>query len=185
VKSRQAAANLLTCCNFASGITAIFLPRGTPPTRRSLFILLGALCDSLDGSLARDSGRPTRLGAWADGVSDAVTCGVAPAVILITSDESCPPRDATAAAGVYLGAIAWRNWRYGIEPRTSHVFRGLPVTGAGVMFALACQARMSHRALSRWALGLGIAMVSPTQVLSGEALLAKMVRRTPSSNWPA
>lgn len=185
MRSRQLAANLLTCCNFASGISAIFLPRGTSPTRRSAFILFGALCDSLDGTLARDSGHPTRLGAWADGISDAVTCGIAPAVIL-TSDPPMP-RTTTSltAAAAYLGAIAWRNWRYGIEPRTSHIFRGLPVTGAGAMFALACQVRMPARALSCWAFALMIAMVCPTRVPSGEALLAKIVKRTPSSNWPA
>jgi phosphatidylserine synthase len=185
VTSRHLAANLLTCCNFVSGISAIFLPRGTSPARRSTFILLGALCDSIDGSLARDCGRPTRLGAWADGVSDAVTCGMAPAVILASDPPVPRSRTSLAAGAAYLAAIAWRNRRYGIEPRTSHVFRGLPVTGAGVLFALGCQARMSARALSYWAFALAVAMVSHTRVLSGEALLAKMVRRTPSSNWPA
>lgn len=185
MKSRQAAANLLTGCNFAAGISAVLLPRGTTPARRSTFILLGALCDSVDGSLARDSGRPTRTGAWADGVSDAVTCGVAPAVILISGDQSPRSRASSAAASAYLTATAWRNWKYGIEPRTSHVFRGLPVTGAGVLFALACQARVAPRALAYWAYGLAVAMVSPTPIMSGEALLAKVVKRTPSSNWPA
>jgi CDP-diacylglycerol--serine O-phosphatidyltransferase len=185
VRSRQLAANLLTCCNFVSGTTAIFLPRESPPARRCVFILLGAACDSLDGSLARDSGHPTRLGAWADGVSDAVTCGIAPAIILASGAQSPRTRTSSAAAATYLGAIAWRNWRYGIDPRTSHVFRGLPVTGAGVLFALGCQVRMSTRAQSYWTFGLAIAMVIPTRVLSGEALLAKMAKRTPSSNWPA
>ena len=139
----------------------------------------------MDGSLARDCGHPTRLGAWADGVSDAVTCGVAPTVVLASRAPLRRTKTSSAAAAAYLGAIAWRNWRYGIDPRTSHVFRGLPVTGAGVLFALGCQARLSARALNYWSFGLAIAMVSPIRVLSGEALLAKMVKRTPSSNWPA
>jgi phosphatidylserine synthase len=185
VRSRQLVANLLTGCNFASGTSAIFLPPGTTPTHRSTFILLGALCDSVDGSLARDSGHPTRLGAWADGISDAVTCGIAPAVILTGGSPLPRPRLSSAAATAYVGAIAWRNLRYGIEPRTSHVFRGLPVTGAGVLFALACQARISERALRLWALVLAFAMMSPTRVLSGEALMAKLLKRAPSSNWPA
>lgn len=62
---------------------------------------------------------------------------------------------------------------------------GLPVTGAGVLFALACQARIAPRALAYWACVLAIAMVSPTQVLSGEVLLAKVLKRAPSSKWPA
>src|SRR5690242_18953285 len=183
-RSRHLAANLLTCCNFSSGIAAISLPNGTSPARRSTFILLGALCDSLDGSLARDSGHPTRLGAWADGISDAVTCGIAPAVILASSPQSPPTRLSSLAPAAYLGAVAWRIHRYGIGPRTSHSFRGLPVTGAGVLFALGCQMRASARARTYWALTLVVAMGSPTHVLSGEALLAKLMKRPPSSNWP-
>lgn len=184
-RSRHLVANLLTCCNFSSGIAAIFLPGGTTPARRSTFILLGALCDSLDGSLARDSGHPTRLGAWADGISDAVTCGIAPAVILASNRPSPPTRLSTVAPAAYLGAIAWRIWRFGIGPRTSHSFRGLPVTGAGVLFALGCQMRVSARTRTNWALALVVAMASPIHVLSGEALLARMVKRTPSSKWPS
>jgi CDP-diacylglycerol--serine O-phosphatidyltransferase len=183
-RSRQLVANLLTCCNFSSGIAAIFLPNGTSPARRSTFILLGALCDSLDGSLARDSGYPTTLGAWADGVSDAVTCGIAPAVVLASNRPAPRTALSSVAPAAYLAAIAWRIGRYGIGPRTSHVFRGLPVTGAGVLFALGCQVRMSASALAYWTLALVVAMLSPTRILSGEALLAKMCKRAPSSNWP-
>lgn len=124
------------------------------------------------------------VGAIADKVSDTVTCGIAPAAILVRSQPTGPDALSSVVATAYLAAVAWRSKRTGIRPRTSHVFRGLPDVGAGILFALGCQMRMSPRALTNLALVLTVAMVSPMRVLSGEALLAKMLKRTPSANWP-
>jgi len=177
-RSQHVLADTLTFCNLAAGTAAILLPGR--PVRRSALILAGALCDTLDGPLARRSGNPTEFGAAADGISDLITCGVAPAALLATC--SAPRRTTLSriAPGIYLAAAAWRLARYGIGPRTSHVFRGLPVTGAGVAVAVGCQARLPPRALTYLALGLGAAMVSRMRVLSGEAL----VRRSTDLNIP-
>jgi CDP-diacylglycerol---serine O-phosphatidyltransferase len=171
-KFQYALANILTLANLTSGAAAITLPGRERTVRRSFLILLGALCDSIDGSLARSSGKPTEFGAAADGVSDIVTCGVAPVVVLARG-ASTRTRSTNIASGFYLAAAAWRVARYGIGPRRSHVFRGLPVTGGGVIFALGCQLRLPPRALNFLAIGLGLAMFSPIRVLSGEALVRR------------
>lgn len=165
-------ANALTLANLTSGITAILLPGERRTIRRSTLILVGALCDSVDGSLARNSGNPTEFGAAADGVSDIITCGVAPAVILARSGP-IETRLSRVAPGLYIAAAAWRVAKYGIGPRRSHVFRGLPVTGAGVLFAVGCQLRLPPRALTYLAVALVVAMLSPIRVLSGEALIRR------------
>jgi CDP-diacylglycerol---serine O-phosphatidyltransferase len=165
-------ADALTGGNLAFGIAAILLPGEGQTVRRSTFVLLGALCDTLDGPFARHSGNPTEFGAAADGVSDVITCGVAPAAILARCSTS-GPRLSRIAPGFYMATAAWRLARYGIGPRQSHVFRGLPVTGAGILFALGCQLRLPPRALTYLAVALGIAMVSPMRVLSGEALVRR------------
>ncbi|HEY7950219.1 MAG TPA: CDP-alcohol phosphatidyltransferase family protein [Solirubrobacterales bacterium] len=169
---QHALANALTLANLTSGITAILLPGEGRTVRRSTLILVGALCDSVDGSLARNSGNPTEFGAAADGVSDIITCGVAPAVVLARSGP-IGTRLSRVAPGFYIAAAAWRVARYGIGPRRSHVFRGLPVTGAGVLFAAGCQLRLPPRALTYLAIALGVAMLSPIRVLSGEALIRR------------
>jgi CDP-diacylglycerol---serine O-phosphatidyltransferase len=165
-------ANILTLANLTSGIVAILLPGKERTVRRSALILVGALCDSVDGSLARNSGNPTEFGAAADGVSDIITCGVAPAVVLARAG-SIRTRFSRVVPGFYLAAAAWRVARYGIGPRRSHVFRGLPVTGAGVIFAAGCQLRLPPRALTFLGVAIGVAMLSPIRVLSGEALIRR------------
>ena len=165
-------ANALTLANLTSGTAAILLPGEKRAVRRSTLILVGALCDSVDGSLARNSGRPTEFGAAADGVSDVITCGVAPAVVLARNGQ-ITTRLSRIAPGFYLVAAAWRVAKYGIGPRRSHVFRGLPITGAGVIFAAGCQLRLPPRALTLLAVALGVAMLSPIRVLSGEALIRR------------
>ena len=163
-------ANALTAGNLASGIASTLLPGEGRTVHRSTLILAGALCDALDGPLARRSGKPTEFGAAADNISDVITCGVAPAVVLARSGV-VETRLSRIAPGLYIGATAWRVARNGIGPRRSHVFRGLPITGAGILFAVGCQLRLPPRALAYWAIALSAAMLSQIRVLSGEALL--------------
>lgn len=170
---QYAVANALTGANLASGIAATLVPGEEKTVRRSTFILAGALFDALDGPLARHSGNPTEFGAAADNISDVITCGVAPAIVL-TRSGATDTRLSKLAPALYIGATAWRVARNGIGPRRSHVFRGLPITGAGVLFALGCQVRLPPQALTYWAIALSLAMLSPIRVLSGEALLREL-----------
>ncbi len=149
--------------------------------RRSALLLFGALCDSIDGTFARRSGNPTARGATADHVADFITFGIAPAAILVGHGSARGTLLSRIAAGFYIAAAAGRKIRYGTGPRTSHVFRGLPDMGAGVIFALGCQVKLSPRALTYLTLGLGAAMLSSVRVLSGEAVLRRLGRGNPES----
>jgi CDP-diacylglycerol--serine O-phosphatidyltransferase len=149
--------------------------RGNPRVPSGL-ILLGALFDSLDGPLARRSGHLTDEGARADGISDVVTCGIAPAVLLGTLAPPDPKAVDRLAPRLYVAAIAWRVVKYGFPPRESHVFTGMPVTGAGVAMAVGFQLGLPPRAMSYLALGAVGAMLSRVPVLSGEAMLRRGVR---------
>jgi CDP-diacylglycerol--serine O-phosphatidyltransferase len=172
-RAQHVLADALTGCNLACGIAATLLPGEGRPIRRSTLILVGALCDTLDGPLARKSGNPTDFGAAADSISDVMTCGVAPAALLATCRPANRARLLRAAPGFYIAAAAWRLARYGIGHRTSHVFRGLPVTGAGIALAVGYHTRLPPRPLGSLALVLSAAMVSPIRVLSGEALIRR------------
>ncbi len=167
-------ANVLTCCNLLAGTAAVFLPG----SRRagSTLILVGALCDSLDGPLARRSGQLTDEGARADGICDVVTCGIAPAVLLASAASTRPSAVDRLAPGVYVAAIAWRVVKYGFPPRTSHVFTGMPVTGAGVTMAIGLQLPLAPRARTYLALGVAAMMLSRLPILSGEAIVRRDLR---------
>jgi len=141
--------------------------------RRSALILAGICCDAVDGTIARRSGNATVPGAAADGISDTVTCGIAPAVLLARWPPTRRTPLARIAPVVYLAAVAWRIVRYGVRPRTSHVFIGLPIGGAGLIFAVACQARLPRLAMDYLTVALSAAMVSRARVLSAEALVRR------------
>jgi CDP-diacylglycerol--serine O-phosphatidyltransferase len=175
--SQHALAGVLTGCNLAAGIAATLLSGEGRPVRRSTLMLVAAVCDALDGPLARRSGRPTELGAAVDGVADLISFGVAPAALLASREPTGRIPLSRIAPGFYMGTAAWRLARYGFAPRTSHVFRGLPLTGAGVILAIGCHARLPPRALTCLSVALGVAMVSPVRVLSGEALAREAYTR--------
>lgn len=174
-RRRHVVANFLTTCNLAAGTGAVF-SRGDNRLRSGL-ILLGALCDSLDGPLARRSGHLTEEGARADGICDVVTCGIAPAVLLGNSPHPGPTTIDRIAPRLYIAAIAWRVVKYGFPPRESHVFTGMPVTGAGVIMAAGFQLRLSPRAMTYLTLAVVATMLSRVPVLSGEAILSRSARR--------
>lgn len=176
-KALHVLADTLTCCNLASGITAMLLSEEGPPVRRSALLLFGALCDSVDGTFARRSGHPTERGAMADHFADFISFGIAPAAILASYGSASETRLSRVAPGFYIAAAAGRKIRYGTGPRTSHVFHGLPDMGAGVIFALGCQAKVSPRGLTYLMLGLGAGMLSSVRVLSGEAFLRRLSRQ--------
>jgi CDP-diacylglycerol--serine O-phosphatidyltransferase len=172
-KSQRVLADVLTCCNLVSGIAATLLSGQGRPVRRSTLILLAAVCDALDGPLARRSGCATELGAATDGVADLISFGVAPATLLANS-ASCTAAS-TLASGLYTAAAAWRLARYGSRPRTSHIFRGLPLTGAGIVLTTGLHARVPPSVSSCLALALALAMVSGVPVPSGEELVHRVV----------
>lgn len=164
-------ANAVTSGNFAAGVAAILRREEGRPVRRSALILAGIFCDSLDGTIARRSGNATVPGAAADAVSDIVTCGIAPVVLLAGWPPTHRTPLARIAPGCYLAAIAWRTARYGIKPRTSHAFVGLPMGGAALIFAVACEARLPRWAMDYLTVALSAAMISRIRVLSVEALI--------------
>lgn len=129
----------------------------------------------LDGPLARRSRHVTRLGAATDGVADLISFGVAPATLLA---DTAAPTASVFVPGLYAGAAAWRLARYGARPRTSHIFRGLPLTGAGIALTCGLHMELSPRHSIRLALVLALAMVSGIPFLSGEEVARRAMGRS-------
>ncbi len=148
---------LLTLGNLVSGFAAIIaatkdpaakglgLPFGwTPLYAACMFILLGMICDGLDGSAARLTRTMSRMGAELDSLADVVTFGIAPAIIacrLVGVDmpffspewSSVLHKAVFGAAAVYASCTALRLARYNTEdasPEAHGGFTGLPSPGA-------------------------------------------------------
>ncbi len=115
-------------------------------------VLIGMLFDCFDGLIARVTCSITQFGAQLDSLADVITCGAAPAVLLVTfmtqqlAGESILPspvsehflgRATWISAAVYLAFSAIRLARFNVEnARSDHdyrTFRGLPSPGAAAL----------------------------------------------------
>ena len=74
--------NIITIQNLLCGLCAILFAYKNSLWIAAIFILAGAICDVLDGLIARLLGVQSEFGKQLDSFSDIVTFGVAPGVIL-------------------------------------------------------------------------------------------------------
>jgi CDP-diacylglycerol--serine O-phosphatidyltransferase len=113
-------------------------------TRAALFIFAAAVVDFLDGFLARLLKAPSEMGKQLDSLSDVVSFGVAPGMILYQMLRMGYARgenglDISTAlllpAFLYTAAVAWRLAKFNISTNQSSSFRGVPSPAAGLLIA--------------------------------------------------
>jgi CDP-diacylglycerol---serine O-phosphatidyltransferase len=97
-------------------------------------ILLAAIIDGVDGTVARKLNAAGPWGGQLDSLSDIVAFGVAPAFLFASAypDAYAPVRLAMALA--FVAAGAFRLARFHILPSSAY-FYGLPIPSAGVLLA--------------------------------------------------
>lgn len=186
--------NTLTLCNSWCGFAAILwtlnayvrVPAGAVPTETyntlavAALIILGAMIfDVLDGFAARMLNATSMHGLQMDSLSDMVTFGVAPAVLMAVMTHRLQGIQTTFQVWVtyllcsaYVGCTALRLATYNVKAieKTGNdtVFHGLPSPGAAAAIAsLVLAVRVFGHDLSKFALifpiyaaVLGILMVS-------------------------
>ncbi len=112
----------------------------------SLFIGAGAVVDYLDGFLARLLKAGSEMGRELDSLSDVVTFGVAPSLILyqflrlsLAADQEALDQTMIGLLPAFLipAAAAWRLARFNLNAGTAvpTYFQGLPVPAAGLFVA--------------------------------------------------
>ena len=159
---------LFTLGNLVSGFAAIHYaykgaewqgPWGwSGLTMAGALIFLGMLLDSIDGTVARLTRSVTELGAALDSLADLVTCGVAPAVMVLSlvagylgddgqltllgPDADLPwGKVVWGIAAVYVCCAALRLARFTVEtepakgPNDHMAFHGMPSPGAAGLVA--------------------------------------------------
>lgn len=108
-----------------------------------VLIFGGMLFDALDGSAARMTGQESQFGAELDSLCDAVTFGVAPAVIVwrIGDSQALPFKLSWAIGVLFALCVLIRLARYNVETSqgdTHESFEGLPSpAAAGTIAAFA------------------------------------------------
>ena len=110
----------------------------------SLFIGLAAVVDFLDGFVARLFKAESDMGKQLDSLSDLVSFGVAPGLIVyqflrLSISGSADGLDASFVwllpAFILPCAAAWRLARFNLDNSQSFSFKGMPVPAVGLFFA--------------------------------------------------
>src|SRR5688572_323219 len=154
--------NLFTLLNLFLGVTAIIFILQTGETIVSdregimqihlpekiawgaLLIFCAAVVDFLDGFLARLLKANSPMGAQLDSLSDVVSFGVAPGLIIyqllrISYAHEEAGLDVSIAfllpALIIPGAAAWRLAKFNIDGGQQYSFKGLPTPAAGLFIA--------------------------------------------------
>ncbi|MEQ1676810.1 MAG: CDP-alcohol phosphatidyltransferase family protein [Chitinophagaceae bacterium] len=110
----------------------------------SLFIGLAAVVDFLDGFVARLLKAGSEMGKQLDSLSDVVSFGVAPAMIIYQLLRLSLAKEEGGLDASVIGllpafilpcAAAWRLARFNLDNSQSHSFKGMPVPAVGIFVA--------------------------------------------------
>jgi CDP-diacylglycerol--serine O-phosphatidyltransferase len=127
--------HLLTTGNLAAGFYAIVKAMEGDADRAALALVVAGVCDNLDGRIARLARATSRFGLEYDSIADAVSFGVAPAIIAFTAGSLHELGwTGWVLAFMYTACAALRLARFNVSPgRYRGRFEGLPSPAAAGM----------------------------------------------------
>lgn len=114
---------MLTVGNGLLGLVALWLILDGHLLLAMFAIMLGAILDLMDGWAARRFGVASSNGATADTISDLISFGIAPAVLIATVGHGILR---WTAAGVYFLGIVFRLLRFRLRTPEAKEFQGMP-----------------------------------------------------------
>jgi len=182
--------HLLTTGNLAAGFYAILEATRGDVDRVAVAILFAMACDLFDGRLARRVGVESRFGAEFDSIADAVSFGVAPAVLAFHFGQMAELGwTGWVLAFAYMVCAALRLARFNVSSgRYKNRFQGLPSpAAAGVVVTTAWFFHTLHEAgvetqvpaffIGLGLVGLGLLMVSDIPYFSGKGVTIRRTNR--------
>ena len=128
--------NLLTSAGLFAGFYAIMQARLGHFEAACLAIYGAMIMDIMDGRLARLTNTMSEFGSEYDSLSDMVSFGVAPALVLYDFALSYLGRAGSLVAFVYIACAALRLARFNVQKvNDKRYFIGVPSPGAAAMLA--------------------------------------------------
>ena len=126
--------NTITCLNLFSGCLAVVAAFNSAPQLAFILILIAALFDFMDGLAARMLHAYSAIGKELDSLSDLVSFGFAPAVIVFNALSNTDIHESlTYFAFIIVIFSALRLAKFNIDERQTTSFIGLP-TPANAIF---------------------------------------------------
>lgn len=150
---------MVTLLNALFGFGAIIATQYGMLHLACILILMAAIADGLDGSLARYMGG-SEIGGTLDSLADVISFGVAPAIVIASYMNGYLK---LIAICFYLTCGILRLARFNISKPDSSFFKGLPITAGGITVAaiiLVDKGSLQPIAVAVGCIILGILMVS-------------------------
>lgn len=129
--------NLLTTASLFAAFYSIVASLKFRYETAVIAIFIGMIADGLDGRIARLTNTQTAFGAEYDSLSDMVTFGVAPALLLYSWSLQQLGKLGWLLAFIYTAAVALRLARFNtqVEVADKHYFQGLACPAAAAIVA--------------------------------------------------
>jgi CDP-diacylglycerol--serine O-phosphatidyltransferase len=128
--------NGFTLASLFFGMFAIVAASRSEFDTAGLYVVFGGVCDALDGRVARATGTGSRFGSELDSLVDAITFGLAPAMIMYFAVLNRNGWD-WIFAFLFTACAVIRLARFNVEQagRAKKYFHGLPSPAAGMTLA--------------------------------------------------
>lgn len=132
--------NTFTALNMGCGFASIVFGINGDIYKASMVLILGAIFDSVDGRVARMTGTQSAFGEQFDSISDVVSFGVAPSMLIWSHFLRDTGRIGLLVSFVFLlcGALRLARFNANIEKVSSNYFQGLPIPGAAMAIVGLC-----------------------------------------------
>lgn len=175
--------HLITTANLFFGFYAIVQAFAGRPDHAAGGIVLAALCDAIDGRVARLAKATSRFGVEYDSIADTVSFGVAPAMLAFSAGNlQVLGRSGWVMAFLFTACAALRLARFNVSPgRYKGRFEGMPSPAAAGCVATTqwfvsflrdngVTLQVPEFAVALGVATLGLLMVSPIPYRSGKEL---------------
>ncbi|MCK4607931.1 MAG: CDP-diacylglycerol--serine O-phosphatidyltransferase [Gammaproteobacteria bacterium] len=129
--------NLFTISALFAGFYAVVAGMQGAYSNAAIAIFIAMIMDNLDGRVARLTNTQTDFGAQLDSLSDMVSFGIAPALVMYSWILHSLGKLGWLSAFVYAVAVALRLARFNVQLETAdkHYFQGLPCPPAAGVIA--------------------------------------------------
>ncbi|HHT20958.1 MAG TPA: CDP-diacylglycerol--serine O-phosphatidyltransferase [Tissierellia bacterium] len=132
-------ANAITLANMGLGILALIMATSGQLSLSVSLILMAGLFDRFDGMVARRMNITSELGVQLDSLSDLISFGISPALIVFIYKFSSHPKFlviGSIATVLYVLCGGLRLARYNVTGTIDDHFVGVPITLCGMLLAL-------------------------------------------------
>jgi CDP-diacylglycerol---serine O-phosphatidyltransferase len=131
----RALPSFFTVGNLFLGIISIILAIQDSWQYAAIMVIIGMLLDGLDGRVARMLNTQSEFGKELDSLSDVISFGVAPAIIMYVSALKYTGPEGWFVTAIFPICGALRLARFNVNPGEPGYFIGLPITAAGGILA--------------------------------------------------